>query len=81
METKLISKTETKLISSKSTYKDGANVPTYITKYKCFCGKGKIIEERIPGFDDHYAFIKCRRCSKKYSYIDFAGSEWEVTLK
>ena len=81
MNVDYISKEETKVISSKVTYPKGANSPTYVTTYKCFCGKGKLIEERVAGFNDHFAYLKCRRCSKKYSYVDFAGSDWEVTLK
>ena len=49
----------------KEIYPDGANCPTRHLEYRCPCGKGKIIEERVVGFGDYYAWIKCRACEKK----------------
>lgn len=79
-ETKIVRKT--RLVKTKITYPDNANHPTYITKYKCFCGWGKIVEENTPGFDDHFITLSCRRCLKKYhSFIDMCGNDWIVYLK
>lgn len=79
-ETRIVKKT--KLIKTKTTYPDNANHPTYITKYKCFCGLGKIVEENTPGFNDHFITLSCKRCLKKYcSFIDMCGNDWIVYLK
>ena len=69
-------------ITFKCSGNDNANAATYITKYKCFCGWGKIEEENTPGFDDHFITLSCRRCLKKYhSFIDLCGNDWMVYLK
>ena len=78
MKTKYISKRVTKLLEEKDTYPDGANSPTHVKVYRCFCKKGKIIEERVLGFNDHYAYFECDACDEKYAYIDFAGNDWIV---
>ena len=73
---------KTKMLSRKDKYPKGANYPTVITKYKCFCGRGRIIEEDVRGFNDHFITIKCRRCLKKYqSFIDICGNKWKVYEK
>ena len=73
---------KTRVLSSKNYYPKGANSPTVITKYKCLCGWGKIIEENVIGFDDHFINIKCRRCLKKYHpFVDILGNEWVVYEK
>ena len=72
----------TKLLSSKNEYRDGVNSPTVINKYRCLCGLGKIVEENVIGFNDHFAYIKCKLCLLKYqSFVDFCGDEWIVYKK
>ena len=61
-------------------YPRGANVPDMINEYECFCGKGKIVHHRTPGFDDDFAEIKCRSCSKKYRYLERCGDGWNVYI-
>lgn len=73
MATINISKKKTKLIDE---YYDNI---TLVKVYKCFCGKGKIIEEDVRGFNDHYAYLECPECEKKYSsYLDFTHTDWIV---
>lgn len=60
----------TKLIEKKDVYPDGANWPTRVEVYECFCGNGTIEYCRVPGFDDEYTTIECPKCKKKYSYIE-----------
>lgn len=80
LESKIV--TKTKLIKTKTTYPDNANAATYITKYECFCGFGKIVEENTPGFDDHFITLSCKKCEEKYhSFIDLCGNDWIVYLK
>lgn len=75
-------KRKTKKIKTETTYPDGANAATYITTYECFCGKGKIVEEVTPGFDDSFVTIECKHCLKKYhEFIDYCGNEWKVYLR
>ena len=62
-------------------YPEGANHPTTHTEYKCACGKGKIIFERVVGFDDYYAFFKCPECEKKYRFKYGCGHVWELEEK
>ena len=71
----------TELIEKREDYEDGANVPTMIDVYKCFCGLGRIEHHRVPGFDDNYSIIKCLICKSKYRFIDTAGHKWEIHLK
>lgn len=78
MKTKHISKRVTKLLEEKDIYPNGANSPTHVKVYKCFCKKGTIIEERVVGFNDHYAYFECETCDEKYAYIDFVGNDWVV---
>ena len=73
---------KTKMISSKVKYPKGANSPTIITKYKCLCGWGKIVEEDVRGFNDHFVTIKCFRCRRKYHpFVDIIGDEWRFYKK
>ena len=77
-----ISKRKTKLIKEEATYPDGANSPTIVKTYKCFCKKGFIIEERVVGFNDHFATLECEECEKKYhSFLSFYGDTWVVDEK
>ena len=58
-------------------YPYGANSPTQRIAYKCFCGKGKIEEEHVWGFNDHIVTLSCKECEKKYrSYMDFSYEGW-----
>ena len=60
----------------------GANCATTVTVYKCFCGFGRLVHSRVPGFDDEWFELKCRKCNKKYtSIIDWCGDELRVYLK
>ena len=72
---------DAKQIKFKELYPDGANWPTYHYEYKCPCGRGKIIYESVPGFDDSYAIIKCRACEKKYEIEYGCGYLWELVEK
>ena len=73
MKTIYISKRKTKKI--KEYYRD----LTLVTEYKCFCKKGKIIEENVQGFNDHIAYLECEECEKKYGgYLDFTPTDWIV---
>lgn len=51
---------------------------THYIVYKCPCGKGRIIEERVMGFGDYCALIKCKECDKKYKLITGCGHFWEL---
>ena len=62
-------------------YPDGANSPTRHIEYTCPCGKGKIIDERVVGFGDYYAYIECKRCEKKYEVVTGQGYIWELKEK
>ena len=62
-------------------YPNGANSPTRHIEYTCPCGKGKIIDERVVGFGDYYAYIDCKRCNKKYEVVTGQGYIWELEEK
>ena len=62
-------------------YPDGANWPTRHIEYRCPCGKGKVVEERVVGFGDYIAWLECRRCRKKYELITGCGYFWELEEK
>lgn len=62
-------------------YPDGANSPTRHIEYRCPCGKGRIIEERVVGFGDYFAYIACQRCKKKYTVETGKGYLWELEEK
>ena len=69
------------LLVEEERYPNGANSPTIHKEYRCPCGCGKIIEERVPGFDDWYAWIDCTACKEKYTLIGGQGYIWEVKEK
>lgn len=66
------------LLMSEERYPNGANVPTIHKEYRCPCGCGRIIEERVPGFGDWYAWIDCALCKGKYTLIEGQGHIWEI---
>ncbi len=70
-----------KLILFEKRYPNGANSPTEHYEYHCPCGKGKIVYENVPGFDDSYAFFECRNCEKKYDFRYGRGYRWELEEK
>lgn len=70
---------ELKEIKSKSLFARKENSLTVITKYRCPCGRGKIVEENTPGFNDHFVTLECKRCLKKFhGYIDIIGYEFKL---
>lgn len=72
-----------KIITRKEYYPDGANTPTLVNVHRCFCKirKGTIEHHMVPGFNDEWFEIKCKKCEKKYEpFIDQSGSEWKVHL-
>ena len=70
-----------KLLLKEERYPNGANFPTTHLEYKCPCGKGKIIDERIYGFGEYYSWIQCKKCSKIYELEHGKGYIWEVVEK
>ena len=73
---------KTNKIETKDKYPDGANSPTVVQTYECFCGKGKIIDENVIGFNDRTITLKCEHCQKEYrSYIYLSGNDWKVYLQ
>lgn len=77
MEKQTIKKT--KFIKEKN--KKSGNIVENNRIYKCLCGKGKIIETRLPGFE-FYITLECRRCEKHYHpFIDLLGNEWIIYKK
>lgn len=76
-----IERKKIKKLKVEDVYPDGANSPTRVTTYKCFCKKGNIVEEDVVGFNDHIMYLECEKCEKKYSkYIYFSGSYLEAYL-
>ena len=67
-----------KVIKNIDIYPKGANSPTRHIEYRCPCGRGKIIDERVVGFHDYYAYIECRRCKKIYEIRTGCGYIWEL---
>ena len=57
------------------------SVPTIHKEYLCPCGQGKIVEERVAGFDDWFARIDCKKCSEKYVVRHGCGHIWELVEK
>lgn len=70
-----------KVIREIDIYPDGANYPTHRTEYLCPCQKGKVIYERVAGFNDDYAYIECEECKKLYDVILCRGHSWELVEK
>ena len=60
-------------LSTEEVTPEGANVATIITKYRCPCRKGKVANERVPGFGDDYYVIECPVCDEKYAYVERVG--------
>ena len=68
---------ELRLLSRKDTYPRGANAPTVVTRYRCLCGWGKIVERDTPGFNDHFVTLECLICQRKYQpFVDICGDEF-----
>lgn len=70
-----------KVLLDEDRYPDGANSPTRHIEYRCPCGKGKIIDERVVGFHDYYAWIECKNCEKRYEIVTGCGYIWELVKK
>lgn len=71
-----------KFIKRIEKYPRGANSPTIVTKYKCLCGRGKIVEHNTVGFNDHFVTLECRRCLKTYHpFIDICGDSFKLYPK
>jgi hypothetical protein len=70
-----------KKVKEEDVYPDGANWPTSRTVYKCPCGKGFIVYERVVGFNDDYATIECKKCEKLYDIRYGCGHFWELEEK
>ncbi|MBQ8407565.1 MAG: hypothetical protein IJY39_01735 [Clostridia bacterium] len=66
------------LLLKEERYPNGANWPTLHFEYACPCGKGRIVYERVPGFNDQWAEIKCESCEKSYKIITGCGHLWEL---
>ena len=73
--------TNAKVILDEDRYPDGANFPTRHIEYLCPCGNGKIVNERIMGFGENYAFIECSECKRKYEIITGCGYFWQLEEK
>lgn len=67
-----------KLLLKEERYPSGANSPTIYKEYACPCGKGKIIEERVVGFDDWHTHIDCAECANNYTVAQGCGHIWEL---
>ncbi len=70
-----------KVLVDKNIYPNGANSPTRHIEYACPCGKGKVIEERVLGFGDYYAYLECKGCEEKYEVVTGHGHFWELKKK
>ncbi len=62
-------------------YPEGANSLTSHAEYECPCGKGRIVYERVIGFNDYYAIIECKECREKYNIRTACGCLWELEEK
>ncbi|MCH5158940.1 MAG: hypothetical protein J1F33_07080 [Clostridiales bacterium] len=69
------------LILREDRYAKGANWPTDHSEYVCPCGRGKIVEDRVHGFDDHAVYFECDDCKSKYDIILGCGHRWETREK
>ena len=69
------------VILSENKCSDGVSVPTLHVEYICPCKKGKIIYERVKGFNDDYAYIECKECKEKYKIIMGRGYLWQLEKK
>ena len=68
-------------VKESDVYPNGANSPTEVSVYKCPCKKGFIVYENVRGFDDSYAYFKCKDCEKKYDFKYGCGHFWELEEK
>lgn len=67
------------LIERTEQYPDGANSPTVVTRYRCPCGKGELVEENTIGFNDHFVTLECKQCLKKYHpFVDIVGYDFRL---
>ena len=74
MNSEIVEKTK-RILDVKNPY--GEDSATEYLAFECFCGKGKIIEEHVWGFNDHIVSLECKECLKKYSsYMSFCGNGW-----
>lgn len=67
------------LLFEEERYPNGANVPTIHKEYSCPCGTGKIVEERVPGFNEWYVRLECPNCKEKYRVVEGCGHIWELS--
>ena len=67
-----------KLILEEWQYTNGANVPTIHKECVCPCGKGKIVEDRVPAVNDWFTQIECLTCKEKFTVIEGCGHIWEL---
>ena len=70
-----------KVILDEERYPSEANCPTRHIEYECPCGKGKVVEERVVGFGDYWAKLKCKTCQKKYEIVTGCGYIWKLEEK
>lgn len=70
-----------KLLSEEKFYPERANWPTIRKIYLCPCGEGRIVEDRVPGFGDWFAFIDCKVCSERFDVLEGCGHIWELIEK
>ena len=70
------------VIKSYQRYPKGANCPTCFEEYSCPCGKGIILREYVPGFEDDFMTLKCRRCLNTYApFVDPMGDQLTVYIR
>lgn len=70
------------VIARTEEYPDGANSPTIVTKYRCPCGKGQLVEYNTIGFDDHFVNLECKKCLRKFeSFVDIVGYDFKLYPK
>ena len=72
---------DAKILTETTIYPDGANTPTYRTEYLCPCGQGKIVYEKVVGFNDRYVYIECEKCKNEYYVKTGCGNLWELVKK
>ena len=61
---------------------EGTNTPTCFEEYPCPCGKGRIVREFVPGFEDDFMTLECSECLKTYtSTVDRSGSDLLLYIK
>ena len=66
-----------KRLGEEDQYPDGANSPTRVTRYRCPCRKGELVEYNTIGFGDHFVQLECERCEEVYHpFVDIVGREF-----